>query len=74
MTNDKIPPNVNLEKIQYDYNYDLNNDSYLCLLENINNFLNSFLKENIKNISIIYDQNIVLDKYKKEFRGLYTYL
>ena len=75
MTNDKIPQTVNLEKIQYDYNYDLNKDSYICLLENINKFLSEFIKENLKNnIAKIYEQNIIIDKYKEEFKGLYTYL
>jgi hypothetical protein len=75
MTNDKIPQTVKLEKIQYDYNYDLNKDSYICLLENINKFLSEFIKENLKNnIAKIYEQNIIIDKYKEEFKGLYTYL
>ena len=74
MTNDKIPPEVNLEKIQYDYDYELNKDQYICLLENINKFLNTFLLNNKINFDIIYKQNIILEKYKNQFRGLYTYL
>ena len=74
MTNDKIPPNINLDKIQYDYDYELNkNDQYICLLENINKFLTNFLK-NLNDISVIYKQNIILEKFNNVFRGLYTYL
>ena len=46
LTNDSIQSDVNLEKIDYDYDYELNpKDQYLCLLENINKFLNSFLEK-----------------------------
>ena len=73
LTNDQIK-NVDFNKIDYDYNYELNKDKYICLLENIDRFLNSFLSEHKINLEEIYKQNIIIDKYKNEFKGLYTYL
>ena len=75
LTNDSIQSDVNLEKIDYDYDYELNpKDQYLCLLENINKFLNSFLEKNKITLESIYKQNIIKEQYNNEFRGLYTYL
>ena len=79
LTNDSIKSDVNLEKINYNYDYDLNRiDKYACLLENINKFLNEFLEKNKITLELIYKQNIIKDKYrnnnKKVFKGLYTYL
>ena len=73
LTNDQIK-NVDFDKIVYDYNFELNKDKYICLLENINKFLNSFLSEHEINLENIYQQNIIKEKYKNEFKGLYTYL
>jgi len=44
LTNDSIERNVDLDKNDYIYQ-DLTNDKYQCLLENINNLLESFLKK-----------------------------
>ena len=47
LTNDQIPANINLDKIEYKYDYDLDKkDKYICLLENINQFLKTFLENN----------------------------
>ena len=74
LTNDIIESSVNLEEITYKYDNNLNNDSYLCLLENINKFLNEFLDETGISLENIYQQNIIKEEYKNEFIGLYTYL
>ena len=75
LTNDQIPANINLDKIEYKYDYDLDKkDKYICLLENINQFLKTFLENNKITLDLIYKQNIIKDKYKNEFKGLYTYL
>ena len=75
LTNDQIQANINLDNIEYNYNNDLDkNDKYVCLLENINQFLKSFLRKNNINLDSIYKQNIIKDKYKNEFKGLYMYL
>ena len=71
LTNDCIEKKVNLDKIEYIYQ-DLNNDKYICLLENINKFLESFLEKNNLTIDKIYQQNIIKEEYN--FKGLYTYL
>ena len=74
LTNDQIQADVKLDKIDYNYNYDLNKkDKYVCLLENVNQFLKSFLDTNKLTLDLIYKQNIIKDKYKNEFKGLYTY-
>ena len=75
LTNDIIEPSVNLEKIDFLYNNDLGKgNNYICTLENINNFLKKFLDDNQINLEKIYQQNIIKDKYKDQFIGLYTYL
>ena len=71
LTNDSIEGNIDLDKIDYIYQ-DLTNDKYQCLLENINNFLESFLKNNKITLDKIYKQNIIKEEY--DFKGLYTYL
>ena len=63
-----------MENLKYDYDYDLNKDKYICLLENINKFLNNFLNTNHITLDIIYKQNIIKENYKNQFKGLYTYL
>ena len=71
LTNDSIEGNVDLDKNDYIYQ-DLTNDKYQNLLENINNFLESFLKKNNITLDKIYKQNIIKKEYN--FKGLYTYL
>ena len=75
ITNDLIESNNELDKSnQYKYDNRLGNgDKYVCLLENINNFLEEFLQRNSLNLEHIYQQNLVQNKFKGEFRGLYTY-
>ena len=74
LTNDIIGPSNNLDEIEYQYKKDLNKYEYLCLLENIKKFLNNFLNEQGITLENIYQQNIIQEKYKNEFIGLYTYL
>ena len=75
ITNDAIKSEDLLEKITFNYDYDLNKkDKYICLLENINKFLNEFLRKNKITLELIYKQNIIKDKYRNDFKGLYTYL
>ena len=74
LTNDGIKSDIDLEKIDYNYDYELNKDKYVCLLENINNFIKSFLLKNNITLETIYKQNIIKEKYKNNFKGLYTYL
>ena len=75
LTNDKIKSDVDLENIKYNYDYDLiKEDKYACLLENINKFLNGFLIQNDLTLEFIYKQNILNNKFKNDFKGLYTYL
>ena len=75
LTNDKIKSDFNLEKINFKYDHNLNKeDKYVCLLENINKFLNEFLVRNDLTLEFIYKQNIIKDKFKNDFKGLYTYL
>ena len=63
------------EYSRYKYNDSLaNGDKYICLLENINNFLKDFLAKNSLTLEYIYLQNMVQKKFNNEFRGLYTYL
>ena len=75
ITNDLIESNIDLENSnRYKYEENLGNgDKYTCLLENINNFLEKFLKINSLSLENIYQQNIVQTKFNGEFRGLYTY-
>ena len=74
LTNDSIKESANLEKIEYEYNVELDKDKYICFLKNINNFLKTFLSNNNLTLEIIYQQNIIKEKYKDNFKGLYTYL
>ena len=64
-----------MEKIQFDYDLGLGKgNKYICSLENINNFLNKFFNENRLTLEIIYQQNLIKEKYTNEFIGLYTYI
>ena len=76
ITNDLIDSSSDFQNLcQYTYDDTLdNNDKYKCLLENINKFLEQFLKNNSISLENIYNQNIVQEKFKGEFKGLYTYL
>ena len=74
LTNDQVNSNKKLEELNYNYDYELNEDKYVCLFENIKNFLADFLKNNNLKLEEIYKQNIIKDKYKKNFIGLFTYL
>ena len=75
LTNDNVDKNLNLEMIKFNYDYDLGKgNKYICSLENINNFLIKFLSDNHITLEKIYKQNIIKDKYKNQFKGLYTYL
>ena len=76
ITNDLFDPSVKLEKSsRYKYNYNLGKgDNFKCLLENVNKFLEHFLRIHSLSLETIYQQNIVQNKFKGEFRGLYTYL
>ena len=64
----------NLDKINFKYDSTLHEDKYICLMENINNFLTNFLVESKLTLKSIYSQNMVKKKYENEFIGLYTYL
>ena len=47
ITNDQINLNENLNELNFIYNQELNKeDKYICLLENIKNFLSIFLTKN----------------------------
>jgi len=75
LTNDIIEASIDLENIKYNYNNNLGDgDNFICSLENINNFLNTFLQENQISLESILRQNFIKDEYKDEFVGLYTYL
>ena len=76
ITNDLVESNV-VSKREIHYKYDNNlgkGDKYVCLLENINKFLEEYLKNNQLTLESIYQQNIVQKKFNGEFKGLYTYL
>ena len=74
LTNDKIDNNKKLNDLKYDYDYDLNEDKYICLFENIKKFLTDFLNSNNLKLENIYEQNIIEEKYRNSFKGLYIYL
>ena len=77
ITNDLIESSESENSFQYKYDKNLgvgDNYKYKCLLENINNFLEQFLKIHSLSLESIYQQNIVHKKFNGEFKGLYTYL
>ena len=74
LTNAQVDSNEKLKKLNYNYDYELNQDKYVCLLENIKKFLTDFLKNNNLKIDQIYQQNIIKEKYRENFVGLFTYL
>ena len=74
LTNAQVDSNEKLKKLNYNYDYELNQDKYACLLENIKKFLTDFLKNNNLKIDQIYQQNIIKEKYRENFVGLFTYL
>ena len=74
LTNDQIDSNEKLVNLDYDYDYYLDKDKYICLFENIKKYLLNFLNKNNLRLEAIYKQNIIKQKYENEFKGLYTYL
>ena len=54
----------NLDKINFKYDSTLHEDKYICLMENINNFLTNFLVENKLTLKSIYSQNMVKKNMK----------
>ena len=75
LTNDIEEENDSAKDFNYQYNKDLGrDDKYICSLDNINIFLNENLKINGITLENIYQQNIIKEKYKDEFKGLFTYL
>ena len=74
LTNDKINSNEKLKSLKFDYDYNLDPDKYICLFENIKKFLTDFLKSNNLKLENIYEQNIIQEKYRSNFKGLYIYL
>ena len=75
LTNDIVEESDSAKDFNYQYNKDLGKgDKYICSLDNINIFLNEYLKINGITLESIYQQNIIKEKYKDEFKGLFTYL
>ena len=75
LANDQINTKEELKNINFGYDYDLNkDDKYICLFENIKLFLGNFLQQNHLTLETIYKQNLIQEKYRKDFFGLYTYL
>ena len=74
LTNDKINSNEKLADLKFDYDYNLDKDKYICLFENIKKFLTDFLANNNLKLDNIYEQNIIQEKYRNDFKGLYIYL
>ena len=76
ITNDLIESSVELAN-DYNYKYDFNlgdGNKYVCLLQNINKFLEEFLKRYSLTLENIFQQNIIQKEFNREFKGLYTYL
>ena len=73
LTNDSIKAK-NLDKLSFEYNKELNEDKYICLMENINSFLTNFLAKNNITLEKIYEQNMVKKEFNGEYKGLYTKL
>ena len=73
VTNDKIGGNEILKELEYDYDYGKNEDKYICLFENIIIFLSNILKRRNLEMKTIYKENMVKEKYMKDFVGLFTY-
>ena len=60
--------------MEFGYDYDKDENKYICLFENIKTFLSDFLKKNHLQTEKIYQQNFIKDEYKNEFVGAYAYL
>ena len=76
LINDKIDLFSNLDyckNINYNYDYDLDENKYICLLKNIKIFLEYFLEINALQLEEIYKQNIIKEKYRLKFKGLFIY-
>ena len=74
LTNDSIEVK-NLNKVKFIYDRKLNDeDNYINLLENINNFLIDFLAQNKITLKSIYEQNMIKEEFGDSFKGLFTYL
>ena len=71
LTNDKIDSFQILNDFNYDY--DLNENHNICLLENIKKFLTDFLKDNNLQLETIYKQNMIKEKYREQFVGIFIY-
>ena len=76
ITNDLIDSSVELSAdFNYKYDYNLGKENnYVCLLKNINQFLEEYLKKNSLTLENIFQQNIIQKEFNGEFKGLYTYL
>jgi len=74
LTNDQVDSNKKLKEIEFGYDYELDENKYVCLFENIKKFLGDFLKSNNLTLETIYKQNIIKQKYQERFHGLFTYL
>ena len=74
LTNDKINSNEKLKNLNFDYDYNKDPDKYICLFENIKKFLSDFLNNNNLKLENIYEQNIIQEQYRNNFKGLYIYL
>ena len=74
LTNAQVDSHEKLKKLEYNYDYELNEEKYVCLFENIKKFLENFLKNNNLKLEEIYKQNIIKEKYRSKFVGLFTYL
>ena len=57
----------------FNYNYELDEDKYITLLENIKISLKNILDKNNLNLEVIYKQNLIKEKYKEKFKGLFLY-
>lgn len=69
LTNDQINNKIFKD---FNYNNELNENKYICLLENIKKFFETFLNSNNLNLENIYNRNLVKDK--ERFHGLFSYL
>ena len=74
LTNDQIDSKEKLKDLEFGYDYDKDENKYICLFENIKTFLSDFLKKNHLQTEKIYQQNFIKDDYKNKFVGAYAYL
>ena len=75
ITNDLTESNFDIrEDYHYQYEHNLDDKKYVCLLKNINKFLAEYLSKNSLTLENIFQQNIVKKEFNGEFKGLYTYL